>query len=126
MRPLIEALSARYEADQPASAGGASTGGAERRLAGLLDALGWQSASDAPASAVAPELAMMIRACVRGHRDVDQLRRAVADCLRRYSHPLDGSGTSVSAWEPFARQVIVRYARAAAPSRTAGVMESDG
>ena len=125
MRSVVEVLVARYDADQPASAGGASTGGAERRLAGSLDALGWQSASDAPASAVAPELAMMIRACVRGHRDVDQLRRAIADCLRRHSHPLDGSGTSASAWEPFARQVIMRYAGVPSPSR-AGVPTVDG
>jgi hypothetical protein len=67
----------------------------------------------------------MIRSCVRGHRNLDQLRRAIADCLRRYSHPLDGSGTSVSAWEPFARQVIVRYASAAAPSKTAAGTRSD-
>lgn len=58
---------------------------------------------------------MMIRACVRGHRQLDTLRRNVAEVLRRYSHPLDGSGTSVAAWAPFAAQVVERYTGAPLP-----------
>lgn len=54
----------------------------------------------------------MIRGCVRGHRQPDMLRRQVAELLRGYSHSLDGSGTSIAAWAPFAAQVLERYAGA--------------
>jgi hypothetical protein len=100
----------------PASVSGADDGLA-RDLAAILDQLGWRSASDVPASAVAPEIAMMVGACVRGHRDIVRLRRGIAECLRRHSHPLDGSGTSVAAWEPFAAQLLGRLV--AQPARTA-------
>jgi hypothetical protein len=111
-RLTVELLAARYETDEPLVAGKVAPGAAARRLAGILDSLGWQSASDAPAAAVAPEIALMIRACVRGHRQLDTLRRNVGEVLRRYSHPLDGSGTSVAAWAPFAAQLLDRYAGA--------------
>lgn len=118
-RVTVDALSARYELDEPAGAGTLAPGGAARRIAGILDSLGWQSASDAPAAAVAPEIAMMIRACLRGHRQLDALRRSIAEALRRYSHPLDGSGTSVAAWTPFAAQLLDRYA-GTMPARASG------
>lgn len=106
----LATLAARYDLDEPAGSASPTSGAAARRVAGILDSLGWQSASDAPATAVAPEIALMIRACVRGHRQVDTLRRNVAEVLRRYSHALDGSGTSVAAWAPFAAQLLDRYA----------------
>lgn len=123
-RLTVEALTARYDADEPIAAGVATTGAAARRLAALLDSLGWQSASDAPATAVSPEIASMIRACVRGHRQLDTLRRNIAELLRRYSHPLDGSGTSVAAWAPFASQLLDRYA-GAPPARAASAATSN-
>lgn len=120
VRLTVETLVARYELDEPPGAGAVVAGAAARRLAGILDSLGWRSASDAPAAEVAPEIAMMIRSCVRGHRQLDALRRNVAELLRRYSHALDGSGTAVAAWTPFATQLLDRYAGAtpakAAPS----------
>lgn len=112
----VEAVAARYELDEPAGAG--TGGGAARRVAGILDSLGWRSASDAPASDVAPEVAMTIRACVRGHRQLGTLRANVAEVLRRYSHALDGSGTSVAAWTPFATQLLDRYAGTRAAAAT--------
>ncbi|MBA3889018.1 MAG: hypothetical protein H0X64_00655 [Gemmatimonadaceae bacterium] len=115
----IETLTARYDLDEPATAGSVAAGAAARRIAGILDSLGWQSASDAPAAAVAPEVAMMVRACVRGHRQLDTVRRNVAELLRRHSHPLDGSGTSVAGWTPFAAQLLDRYA--GVPRSAAGI-----
>lgn len=117
-RVTLESLTARYELDEPAGTGAATAGAAARRVAGILDSLGWRSASDAPASDVAPEIALMIRACVRGHRQLDALRRSVAEALRRYSHALDGSGAAAAAWAPFATQLLDRYA-GAPPARTA-------
>ena len=102
----IATLTARCSA-LPGGPPGAEDG-LGRDLGTILDQLGWRSASEVPASAVAPEIAMMVGACVRGHRDIVRLRRGIAECLRRHSHPLDGSGTSVAAWEPFAAQLLGR------------------
>lgn len=83
----------------------------ERRLSAALAAIGWRAASDEPAESVARELAGIVRAGVRGHRDLARLRREIAECLRRHAHHLDGSSAAPGAWEPAATDVLARYAQ---------------
>ncbi|HEU5175110.1 MAG TPA: hypothetical protein VFT96_10190 [Gemmatimonadaceae bacterium] len=99
----LDSLTARYSADE-------QTSQAARRVATALAAIGWRSASDAPAEEVAAGISLMIAACVRRHRDLALLRRNVARHLHQHAHTLDGSGAGVAAWEPAAAQVLERYA----------------
>lgn len=101
----LDSLAARFAADEQASQ-------AARRVATALAAIGWRSASDAPAEEVAVGISLMIAACVRRHRDLALLRRNVARHLHQHAHTLDGSGAGVAAWEPAAAQILERYAGA--------------
>ena len=102
----LDSLAARFAADEQASQ-------AARRVAAALAAIGWRSASDAPAEEVAVGISLMIAACVRRHRDLAVLRRNIARHLHQHAHTVDGSGAGVAAWEPAAAQILERYAGAA-------------
>lgn len=105
----LEALAARYAADvRASSATGKSS--VQHRLVLALEAIGWRAASDVPADDVAPRLASTIGACLRQRGDVRMLRRELAECLRQYAHPLDGSSASRAEWEPAATRIIELYA----------------
>ena len=107
MAVLIENLGARLTADAASVSPGERPG--ERRIASILRQLGWQSASDEPAEAVAPALAMLMDACARGHHDLRRLYRDLAAQLRAHAHALDGGSSSASAWEPLAVALVDRY-----------------
>lgn len=107
---LISALTARFESDQRAGAGGDGMSLTERRVVAVLERIGWRSASDEAPEEIAGDIVMMLQGCVRGHRVLAALRRDLAEYLRRHADPLDGSLASVSAWEPTAAELIQRYA----------------
>lgn len=104
----LESLIERYELDtRTPTAVGQSV--VQHHLASAVSAIGWRAASDAPAEEVAAPLAAILGACVRGHRDLRRLRREMAECLRQYAHPLDGSSSGTAEWEPTAARIIELY-----------------
>jgi len=116
---LLESLLARYDRDARApSAGGQSV--VQHRLARAVSAIGWRAASDASAEEVAARLAPTLGACVRGHRDLRRLRRDMAECLRQYAHPLDGSAAGTAEWEPTAARIIELYVADAPHAESSG------
>lgn len=79
----------------------------DRRVATALTALGWRSASDEPAEAVAPTISLLLAAFAR-HCDRARLRRGIAEHLRQHAHALDGGGAAAAAWEPMATELMTR------------------
>jgi hypothetical protein len=92
--------------EDPLDAPGPEAGSRTAKLARILDAIGWRSASDAPASVVAAELDHVLAAAASGGWDATRLRAAVAESLRQNAHPLDGSSAPAAAWHPTAAEVI--------------------
>lgn len=78
------------------------------KLAGILDSIGWQSASDAPSAEVAREIEQLLGAALGAGWDAVALRSRVAESLRSHAHPLDGSSSPVAAWMPTAAELIRR------------------
>lgn len=104
----LESLLERYDLDaRSPTEGGQSV--VQHRLASAVSAIGWRAASDAPAEEVASRLAPALGACARGHRDLKRLRREMAECLRQFAHPLDGSSAGTAEWEPTAARIIELY-----------------
>jgi hypothetical protein len=107
MRSFDE-LAARHELDE---AGNAESGAfaTEHRLARILDSIGWRAASEESSEEVAKYLALIVAACVNGHRDLRRLRDDVAVCLWQHADHLDGSVVPREDWEPAATQIIDLY-----------------
>jgi hypothetical protein len=105
----FDQLAARYALDEGRGAEDESLV-AEHRLARILDGIGWRAASDAPSEEVANHLALVLGACVTGHRNLARLRGDVATCLWQYAHHLDGSTAAREDWEAAAGQIIDLYA----------------
>jgi hypothetical protein len=82
----------------------------EHRLSRILEIVGWRAASETPSEEVAGVLALILGACVDGHRDLDALRVDIASCLWQYANHLDGSTAPREDWEPTAAQIIDLYA----------------
>ena len=106
----LQAVMARYRSDEAAAQGGTGRAVAEQRLAAALASIGWRAASDAPAEEVAPELAMIVAACVERHQSMATLYAGIANCLWQHAHHLDGGAAARSEWEPAAIAVVDRYA----------------
>lgn len=106
-RVSMDAVAARYEADAHESTAGSSA--VQHRLARAVGAIGWRAASDVAAEDVATRLSSILGASIRGRRDLGTLRRDIAECLRRYAHPLDGSSASRAEWEPAAARILELY-----------------
>jgi hypothetical protein len=101
---LFDDLSARLRDPTEPEAGPDRSAG---RVATVLDALGWRSASEMPTASVAPGIALMLEAFGR-HGDMARLRRGIAEHLRQHAHALDGSHSPTAAWEPTAAELIAR------------------
>jgi hypothetical protein len=113
--PSFNQLATRYELDEVGGAEG-SAFAAEDRLARALDRIGWRAASDSPSEEVASSLALIVGACVHGHRNIETLKSDVAACLWQYAHHLDGSVAPREEWEPAAAHVIDLYVTAQDPT----------
>jgi hypothetical protein len=112
--PSFKQLAARYELDEVGGAEG-NASATEHRLARALDVIGWRAASDTSSEEVANDLALIVGACVNGHRDLETLRGDIAACLWQYAHHLDGSVAPREEWEPAAAQIIDLYVAAQDP-----------
>ncbi len=110
--PSFNQLAAQYELDEVGGAEGDAFA-TEHRLARALDAIGWRAASDTPSDEVANYLALIVGACVDGHRDLKTLQGDMAACLWQYADHLDGSVVPREEWEPAAAQIIDLYVAAA-------------
>jgi hypothetical protein len=106
---MLVQLTNRYELDEVRGAEGESSATAHR-LSRALESIGWRAASDASVDEVASDLALVLAACVEGHRDLAILRRDMAECLRAHAHHLDGSAPAREEWEPAAARIIELYA----------------
>jgi hypothetical protein len=113
--PSFNQLVARYELDEVGGAEG-NASAAAHRLARALDVIGWRAASDTPSEEVANDLALIVGACVSGHRDLKTLQGDIAACLWQYAHHLDGSVAPREDWEPAAAQIIDLYVAAHDPT----------
>jgi hypothetical protein len=92
--------------EDPLDAPGPEAGSRTAKLTLILDAIGWRSASDAPASVVAIELDHILAAAASGGWDAAHLRATIAESLRQNAHPLDGSSSPAAAWHPTAAEII--------------------
>lgn len=98
------ALKERYQMD---TAFGGS--GAAPALAMALERIGWRAVRDPSPEELSGDLALLVEACVREHRDVLDLTYAIASTLRHAGPLLDGSLPPIEAYLPAAEEVLRRY-----------------
>lgn len=106
---MMAKLERQYALDQSLAASSGQLV-AEQRMATVLNALGWQSASDIPAAEVAELLALIVERGLSARQEFTRLVSAVADCLRTHAHALDGGQGAAADWIPMATSVLAKYA----------------